>query len=257
MDQIAEQGVSAYFVGNFNPSIITPHWLAMQDVLTVGEADRAEIEVVHKEISRFGVSGLKFDVTSDKFHILAEAEPFVRLVDVVACLFLRALPHTPISAAVLNYYVHAELSDFSQRMRFGREFAPIQPWGSLADLFEGSDEHEMGGMTSLTMQMSRGDDEEGVKRITLQPSRRVNGEKGIFVQVSDTFEKIAKSDDVLVKSAKKASKGKKKKIGDQPDVDNNLRQDGYYPKLFVENFDTFLAKSRSIAVNLVEKGMAA
>ena len=40
-------------------------------------------------------------------------------------------------------------------------------------------------------------------------------------------------------------------------MDNNLRQDGYYPKLFVENFDTFLAKSRSIAVNLVEKGMAA
>ncbi|QZD92984.1 hypothetical protein K3162_02795 [Qipengyuania xiapuensis] len=252
MEEIAEQGVATYFVGNFNPSIVTPHWLFTQDILTQKEADKAEVEVIHKDLSRFAVSGLKFEVTTDRFHVFAEAEPFIRLCDIAIILFKVALPHTPIKAALLNYYIHARLESFDQRLRFGRKFAPVEPWGDLAPLFDGDSPEKMGGLVDLTMQMSRKDDVEGLMRVILQPSNRIPEPSGIFVQVTNSFEELRSLDEI---SEKKPKPRKSKKKGEQK-AEEIGRQDGYYPQLLVEHFDEYLSKSKEITENLLRMGLS-
>ncbi|MEZ5682044.1 MAG: hypothetical protein R3E14_12215 [Erythrobacter sp.] len=251
MEEIAEQGVAAYFIGSFNPAIVTPHWLLSQDILSKSEAERADVEVIHKELSRFAVSGLKFEVTPERFHIFAEAEPFIRLSDTIKILFTHSLPHTPIKAALLNYYIHARLADFDQRMRFGRKFAPIEPWGDLAPLFEGGRPEELGGLVDLTMQFRRRDEVEGLMRVILQPSNRIPEPSGIFVQVTHSFEKL-KTIDQLADAKRKS---KKKKRGSEDVIEDVGRQDGYYPSLLAEHFDDCLNEAKRITLNLLDIGL--
>ena len=44
-------GVSIVLVGQFNPPIVTPQWLARHSLVSGEEADNAEIGVIHKEIT--------------------------------------------------------------------------------------------------------------------------------------------------------------------------------------------------------------
>lgn len=187
MENAVEQGCFLALVGDFNPAIFTPHWMASQSILSPDEADRADVEVIHKELARFRAANLRFDVLSSRCLVLAEAEPFVRALDTVALLFLKSLPHTPIRGIGLNYYVHVELGDQAKRMRFGREIAPVAIWEEAGLDVTGADGTKTGGASDVTMQTLRDDGQKGFIQATVQPSYRIPNNSGLFVQVTDQY----------------------------------------------------------------------
>lgn len=188
MDFIEEQGVFIIANGSFNPAIFHPSWLLLEGVIRREEEEAASIELVHPEISRFNLPGIKFDVQTERFGLYASAEPFVRIADIFQVLFGEKLKHTPISSVGLNFWAHVRLTDWGQRQRFGRALAPLDPWGDFGRLLENRDKALAGGFSTLTMRAALPDNgESGSMSVTVQPSVRVAGDVGVFFTVNTHF----------------------------------------------------------------------
>jgi len=89
--------VSIVLVGNFNPAIFQPTWLASKGLIRESEATSASIEVIHPEIAQFRAGWLHLAVTTTKF-VASTSDPAHRapLRDLVMGIF-ELLDQTPTS----------------------------------------------------------------------------------------------------------------------------------------------------------------
>lgn len=258
MDEVVvEQGCYSVFLGSFNPAIFTPHWLEREGLISRKEADGAEIDVIHRDLARFAIPGLKFEMVSERFQIFAEAEPFIRLIDIVGPLFIEKIPHVPVTSMGINYFVHADLQDWKKRLRFGRALAPLEPWGAFAASFANDESNETGGMIDLTMQAPRLDENDGVVRVTIQPSNKIKNPTGIFVQVNDSFEPKAVHPQSPISSRLGNDKARRSDKGEQAAVVKSETDSAHFGNLFVDNFQSSLDRSRAIVSDLVDRAIKA
>lgn len=189
MDFVEEQAASAVLLGNFNPAIFNPDWLAREGIIGGQEAEDSRIDVIHPELSRFEVSGLVFDINSERFAVHARMEPFVRLADIIADVFGDRLSHTPLTALGLNYAAHFQVRDWKQQSALGRLLAPIEPWGEWGQKLKGDSPRSSGGLANLTMLQQRPDERVGgAIQISIQPSKKIEAGKGVFFQFNDHFD---------------------------------------------------------------------
>ncbi|MCW6507395.1 hypothetical protein [Lichenifustis flavocetrariae] len=194
MEHVEEQGASVVLAGNFNPAIFNPDWLVRQEVVSSAELDEGGVNVIHAEVAQFKVGSLRFEILIDRFTVHALSEPFVRVADVIADIFAKALPHTPITAMGINYFAHFRVLSRQQQTAFGRTLAPIQPWGDWGSTLESDISEQVGGLTSLSMQqVSPPDRASGHIMVTVQPSAHIPAGQGVFFQHNDHFS-IAKNE---------------------------------------------------------------
>jgi len=93
---------SVVFVGEFNPVIIQPFWLANKKLIRDQEAQDAKVEIIHNEIVKFEIDWARFEITKDRFEIRTSQEPYFEpMRDLVISIF-EILKETPISALVSN-----------------------------------------------------------------------------------------------------------------------------------------------------------
>ena len=176
MEHVEHQTASIVLLGNFNPAIFNPDWLARQEILSPSEVDMAKVEIIHADIAQFKTPGLDWEIIQERFTIHSSAEPFVRLADIVPEIFPVKLPHTPLHALGINFQVHFRVRDAAQWMSFGRQLAPLGPWGDWGETLESVSAKKAGGLVSLTMQQTvRPDNRHGFVRVngrTLNKDRR-------------------------------------------------------------------------------------
>ena len=195
--------VSVVLVGNLNPKIFTPDWFARHELLTGKEADAAEVEVIHPQITKFRAGWLSLLVETERF-VCDTTEPPIQLRDLVVRTFSEHLSHTPLRALGINRTVDFSVGNVEQRDRIGYKLAPPEAWGSWAkDLMAASDK-KRSGMTSLTMRQTIFKEARppGHTSATVQPSTRIKKNAGIFVQVNDHYEvenpgKVTGADEVI------------------------------------------------------------
>lgn len=181
-------GVNVVLLGSFNPTIFTPAWFALNELLPQHVVDCAKTDVVHPEVTEFSIDWLKLHIRKNLFLADTSREPYVRMRDLVFSVFNEFLPHTPISALGINRQVHFRVANQATRDRIGRKLVPVEPWGKCGDELEIS--NESGGMKSVTMAQGRprGRPVGGEVNVTVEPSNRINnGQFGIFVRVNDHF----------------------------------------------------------------------
>jgi len=182
-------GVSIVLVGDFNPAIFQPAWFAANGLLAQTEADNAEIQVIHPDISVFFTDWVRIRVEKKKFTAEINEQPYIRLHDLVVNIFGEFLPQTPVNQVGINFTAHVHISSAEEMDNIGRALAPIEPWGEtgkLMDRFPAGDKNH-GGLKSLKMQIPREDaDVGGAIFATVEPSSRIK--QGIFVQVNDHYE---------------------------------------------------------------------
>ena len=196
--------VAIVLVGNLNPIIFSPDWFARNKLLTDREAESAEVEVIHPQITKFSLDWLSIQVDPERFQAGTALEPYVRASDLVVRTFREFLAHTPLRALGINFMVHFEVDSFETRDRIGVSLAPKDPWGEWAKLLSAGKVEEHGGMSSLTMQQRCVDDrDEGSIQATVEPSNRVGkGLTGIYMKVNDHYqlknsEEIAGASDII------------------------------------------------------------
>lgn len=199
-------GASIVLVGSLNPRIFTPDWFARNKLLTATEAEAAELEVVHEELTAFRMNWLNVRVEKQRFIAETNEAPFIRLCDLTVRVFKEFLIHTPLGRMGINRMIHFNVGDENTRNRVGRVLAPLEPWGAWgAEISKGDElitkkarEKELdfetlrkrGGMMSLVMQQSyTGDDRPaGYIQVTTQPSVKIRQGAGIYMCVNDHYE---------------------------------------------------------------------
>ncbi|HEY7639623.1 MAG TPA: hypothetical protein VH814_07855 [Steroidobacteraceae bacterium] len=178
-------GVNIVLTGRFNPAIFQPAWFAHVGLFSAKEAESAEVQVIHKEVSSFRMDWLSFRAEPERITFETTEEPFIRLSEFVVRLFREFLPHTPLSAMGINLQAHFPV-DFDRRERLGLALAPRDVWGEWGKRTQMGKDARHGGLISITLIENELDDRPtGSFRITVEPSRRIK--VGIYMASNDHY----------------------------------------------------------------------
>ena len=182
--------VAIVLVGSLNPPIFHPQWFAGNGLIEQKEAEAAEIEVIHKEISIFRMDWLAIKVDQQRFVAEIFEAPYIRASDLLVRTFKEFLIHTPITMLGINRRVHFTVGDEEKRNKIGKALAPHDPWGKWGAEIEGSSKENRGGLRSLTMeQRDLADRKKGYVRCKIEPSKKVDPQGGgIYMEVNDHYE---------------------------------------------------------------------
>lgn len=182
-------GVSVVCAGNLNPKIFTPDWFARHELISAADADEAKVEIVHPQITIFTAGQWQVNVDTDRLSVTTTKGPDIQLHDLVVRTFKELLPHTPLRALGINRNVHFSVITRAARDEIGRKLAPWEPWGLWGEKFKSDDDAKRGGMQSLSMiQVGVDERPKGHVQVKVEPSRRIKGNVGIYMEVNDHYE---------------------------------------------------------------------
>jgi len=175
--EIELQNHSIVAVGDLNPAIFQPAWIAAAGLINRGEAQAADIQVISSQAALFDVHDwLSVQVLPDRFFAGTSHEPYYRpLYDLVLSTFSK-LVHTPIKMLGINCSYHCRLGDESWEY-LSEQLAPSERWSGFLDRPQ---------MRSLTMERQRPSDPKGYQRIKVEPSVRM--QNGIYVEINNHYE---------------------------------------------------------------------
>ena len=158
------QGASIVALGRFNPTIFQPIWFSTNGLIRKEEADEAEIQVIHKDISVISTKCFSLQVMTDRFTIsTTDASMFYPLRDLVRSVFV-ILEHTPVKAFGFNHFIQVDMTSEENWHAFGNHYAPKQSWMQIV---------ENPGMRSLTIEGKRQGAQEGRIQIKIEPSSKI------------------------------------------------------------------------------------
>lgn len=180
MPELRLDGSSIVLIGSFNPRIFQPFWFSSQGLIRPEEAEKAEIGVVHPEITAVTMGGVSIQVASDRFVATTTQEPIV-MRDLVLGTF-QVLEHSPVTAMGMNRDLHFVLDAEADWHRLGDTLAPKSVWNEVL-----SNSTRRTGLISLTIEGLRSDSRAKFNRIKVEPSNRATP-FGVYIQVNEHHE---------------------------------------------------------------------
>jgi hypothetical protein len=181
-DFLQLQTRSVVFVGNFNPVIVQPFWLANKKLIRDQEAQDAVVDVIHNEIAKYSLGWVNFEVTNNRFEIRTNQEPYFDPLKDLAISIFRILKDTPITAMGINHLKYYALPDEERYYAFGNKLAPLSNWLSFLN------NPRMLNLDIIEEQ--RADGLKGQYRVTVRPSDiKLSTPYGVLINVNDHFTK--------------------------------------------------------------------
>lgn len=131
---LAVETLSLVYLGEFNPSIFHPSWLASKKLIREDEADIANVEVVMNELSRFKIDDwLSFEVTRNRLELKTMKTPyFMPLKDLAVSVF-KILGETPIKSVGINNVYDLTLKSKEDYLKFGDVLVPFVNWADILE----------------------------------------------------------------------------------------------------------------------------
>jgi hypothetical protein len=180
------QDSSIVVAGAFNPAIVQPSWLARNALITPGEAENAEVGIIHSEVAKFRIGGwAQVEVIKTRFGVTTSQESSFESIRDLCLGILRLLAHSPVGAMGINRQTHFRTRSETHWHAYGDKFAPKEIWKDLPQFHSP-------GLTNLTMQSPRQDGRAGQININIQPSLRISC--GIFFAMNDHYDLHQNSD---------------------------------------------------------------
>jgi hypothetical protein len=165
---------SIVMLGSFNPAIFQPEWFLRQELLPQGEADKADLQIVHPQMTSFETERFLIQVTPERFNAATKPNTIHGpLRDLVLGTFF-VLGHTPVTALGLNCILHFRMNSEKAWHRLGDRLAPKEPW---AEVLEGHP-----GLISLDIQAQRQDSDGSNVMVRVQPSVLVK--PGVYFEIN-------------------------------------------------------------------------
>lgn len=171
------EGFLAVLVGNFNPGIIQPAWLAYHQLILEDEFKKAEIEIIRPEIAIYRVGALTLRVLVERFQVESStAECVGPMRDFVVGIF-RLLEQTPISKFGINRNMHFRMPSSEAWHKVGHQLVPKELWRGIID---------EPGTRSVTVIGKRHGSPSKHFQATVEPSVKI--ENGVFIGTNEHFE---------------------------------------------------------------------
>jgi hypothetical protein len=150
----------------------------------------ARVDIIHSQIAKFAIDWLSLEVQPGRIQALTTQAPSVRIRDLMLRTFKEFLPHTPLNKLGINRQVHFKLPTVELRHSIGYKLAPPEAWGEWARQIKAGKGVTRGGMTSVGMRQQDVDDgrPKGFIQAKVEPSTKIPGHVGVFVEVNDHYE---------------------------------------------------------------------
>lgn len=173
-------------VGNFNPAIFSPDWLARNGLIgdadadTAREGDQGRQMIVSKQVVTFETGWFALQVLNNRFSLTSKGALSPALKDLAVGIF-QLVPHTPVTAVGLNFMGDFKLTSEDGYHHVGDVLAPKDIWNALYP-------DECGGLADLTIRIQHGTRGEPLetkdeKRISVQPSNKIKF--GVYLSYND------------------------------------------------------------------------
>jgi len=165
-------------LGAFNPTIFQPRWFASQGLLSQGEADSAEIQIIHPQVCQFNTEGFYLQVTPDRFLLGSKPDAVSEPVRDLASGTFFILEHTPLTALGINRQMHFKLRSETEWHRLGDKLTPKEPWKGLLP--------SRPGMETIQISSIVPDQPSGTMvNVIVQPSKHVT--HGAYFEVNNQY----------------------------------------------------------------------
>jgi len=182
-DLITHQGHAIVLLGNFNPSIFQPYWFANEELIRKKEANDAELQIAHRDVTVFKTDWFNIIITRDKFTIGSNQEAYYSpLRDLVLGTF-KILNQTPVHAIGINREFHFR-SPSKKKIIFDELIAPSSYWNKILG------KHVV---ESFMISEKRQGAFPGYRKLKIEPSNKVKN--GIYFDVNDHFENTVNRQD--------------------------------------------------------------
>lgn len=171
-------------VGDFIPTAITPRWLLQEKFISQQDFDAVTIQVVHKDVTQFLVSGFQFQILANQFQVTATDERyFSPLKDLVINIY-SVLDRTPITAFGANYNVHFTTKSEDDWHQIGNYLTPKEFWKKS---------FAKPGMRALTIEGENifSTEGKGYVHLKVEPSQLIR--QGVYAQVNNHFDVVGES----------------------------------------------------------------
>lgn len=175
---LTEAEISIVLIGDFNPMIFHPAWLAHQELIRVNEANDAVVNVIHTDVSQFQLDWVAFQILRDRFTATIKADAYkAHLGDIVQGIF-TILGHTPVKQLGINVTVKAQFKSTVDWHSFGHYLTPKSPWINVL---------EAPGMRSVNIQGKRIDEKPGFTIFSIEPDL-ITAENFANIKVNDHYD---------------------------------------------------------------------
>ena len=172
--------IGIVLLGNFNPSIITPFWLANKGIVREIEASTANVEIIHPNISRFSISDwLSVEASQQRIDFKTNREShFSILRDLVVSVF-NSLSETPIQAFAINHLSHYRLRNLEEYEKLGYWLSPVEKLGDLLNKPK---------LQTIQFKETADENREGNITLTISPSDLILDRKSVVFNTNHHFE---------------------------------------------------------------------
>jgi hypothetical protein len=171
------EGLSLVLVGAFNPQIYQPQWFAREKLIPQGEADTAEVHVIHRQFTELSMGKFHLQALTERMIFSTTDVPsFEPLRDLVLGAF-ELLRHTPVRMLGINYDAHFRSASDESWHTLGDMLAPKSLWRSVL---------KSPGLRTLTIQGQRTDEYKGHVQVRVEPSKPVH--PGVFISRNDHYD---------------------------------------------------------------------
>ncbi len=175
-------------IGRFSPLIFSPLWFARNNLVSQEVADSAHLQILHEDIAILKLGKIQLQVEGNRLSAETTEAPWIDLCDFIAKTFTEALASTPVNQIGINRLVHYSVGSEERRNKIGLTLAPVEPWGDFGTAIAASTPPKRGGALDVTMILPTfGEGYTGHMQVSVQPSGRIKGNLGIYVQTNDHY----------------------------------------------------------------------
>jgi hypothetical protein len=163
LPKVHEDHASIVLLGNFNPAIFQPAWLAAKGLVRASEAESAKVEIIHPEIAQYRLDWLHVSVQRDRFAVTTtDPARRVSLRDLAIGIF-GLLEETPTTKLGLNRTMQVDMKNLESYHALGHLVAPKGPWDGIL---------EKPGLRALVLEAPRTDGAPGRIHFRIEPSQK-------------------------------------------------------------------------------------
>jgi hypothetical protein len=183
------EGAAVVLLGNFNPALVHPAWLARHKLVRDSEADAADVNLVRPELSVFSVGPFRVEAQPERFTVMVDdLGNLGPLQDLVSSVF-TILGQTPITKFGLNRHMHFRMESADSWHKVGHTLAPKKAWDGVLD---------GAGTRSLTVWGKWPTTQANQVQVVVEPSQRVVN--GVYVSVAAQFDLSGSDTSVVIEA---------------------------------------------------------
>ena len=122
--------LSIVLLGDFNPVIFQPYWLANKELIREDEAKNAKIDIIHNDIVRYEIADwFNVEINKGRCEFKTTKTPYFDPIKDLTISIFSILKETPIKSMGINHVYDLSLLSNDNFYKFGNTLTPLSIWG--------------------------------------------------------------------------------------------------------------------------------